>query len=67
MRPHSSATFGWENLLGEKLLEVIQDGGDASQSAKIDLDKVGDHPMISGENSGYSNICFRVRKFFLIF
>jgi hypothetical protein len=48
------------NLLGEKLLEVIQEGRDASQSAKIDLDKMGDHPVISGDNSGFSNICVRV-------
>jgi vacuolar protein sorting-associated protein 13A/C len=60
VRPHSSATFAWENLLGEMLLEVIQEGRDASQSAKIDLDKMGDHPVISGDNSGFSNICVRV-------
>lgn len=61
VRPHSSAIFAWENLQGEKLLEVIQEGRDVSQSLKIDLDKLGDCPTIPGDNSGFSNICIRVR------
>lgn len=60
VRPHSSAIFAWENLQGEKLLEAIQEGRDVSQSVKIDLEKLGDRPMITGDNSGFSNICVRV-------
>ncbi|KAG0557949.1 hypothetical protein KC19_11G167800 [Ceratodon purpureus] len=59
VRPHSSATFAWENPLGEKRLEVIQDGRDASQSAEVDIDKMGDHPIISADNSD-SYVCVRV-------
>ncbi|KAG0604101.1 hypothetical protein M758_10G145000 [Ceratodon purpureus] len=60
IRPHSSATFAWENLLGEKLLEVMQEGRDASQTVQIDPDRIGDHPMISGDKTSGFNICVRV-------
>ncbi|KAG0571187.1 hypothetical protein KC19_6G218100 [Ceratodon purpureus] len=60
IRPHSSATFAWENLLGEKLLEVMQEGRDASQTVQIDPDRIGDHPMISGNKTSGFNICVRV-------
>lgn len=60
VRPHSSAIFAWENLQGEKLLEVVQVRGDVPRSAEIDINKMGDHPPLSGDRSGSFNICVRV-------
>lgn len=67
VRPHSSAIFAWENLQGEKLLEVVQVRGDVPRSAEIDINKMGDHPPLSGDRSGSFNICVRVCKTYLIY
>ncbi|XP_024403056.1 uncharacterized protein [Physcomitrium patens] len=60
VRPHSSATFAWEDLQGEKVLEVSQEGSDASQIVRIDLDKLGDHPLFNGNAFVSFNICVRI-------
>ena len=60
LRPHATASFAWENLLSEKLLEVIQDGRDPSTSTKIDISVIGDHPVVPADESGSSTVCVRV-------
>lgn len=53
MKPYSSAIFAWENLQGDKLLEVIQESGDVSRSVKIPLNNLSGRPMLTGNYSGF--------------
>lgn len=60
LRPHSTLAFAWENLHGEQCLELLLDGVDPSKSTNIDINQLGDHPMVTTGRTDSSDVCVRV-------
>ncbi|XP_042516642.1 uncharacterized protein LOC122090931 isoform X2 [Macadamia integrifolia] len=50
--PNSAASFLWEDLGRQRLLEVMVDGADPSKSEKYNIDEVADHQPISVSGGG---------------
>ena len=44
--PNTAISFYWEDLGRQRLLEVLVDGSDPSNSQKINIDKVIDHQLL---------------------
>ncbi|XP_043709636.1 uncharacterized protein LOC122658659 isoform X2 [Telopea speciosissima] len=50
--PNSAASFLWEDLGRQRLLEVMVDGADPSKSEKYNIDEVADHQPIHEPGGG---------------
>jgi hypothetical protein len=47
LRPGSSSSFNWEDLLRERMVEVLVDGADPSTVRSYGLDQVAEYPPLA--------------------
>ncbi|XP_043726204.1 uncharacterized protein LOC122672780 isoform X2 [Telopea speciosissima] len=60
--PNSAASFFWEDLGRQRLLEVMVDGADPSKSEKYNIDEVADHQPINVSEGPISALHITVLK-----
>ncbi|XP_042475866.1 uncharacterized protein LOC122057714 isoform X2 [Macadamia integrifolia] len=60
--PNSAASFLWEDLGRQRLLEIMVDGADPSKSEKYNIDEVADHQPINVSNGPISALHITVLK-----
>ncbi|KAK3157946.1 hypothetical protein QOZ80_2AG0130600 [Eleusine coracana subsp. coracana] len=62
LSPNSSAPFFWEDIGRKRLLEILVDGADSTNSMSYDIDVVMDHQPLTNSNGLKKALCVTVLK-----
>lgn len=60
LKPHSTKTYAWEDPEGQQLLEVLPANAESAEVVQYDINKIGDHPVVSSALDLAHNVSVRI-------